>query len=73
MDIRERMIKLIEPIKPITNLFYSKQKILGGGGVNDLLWGVNWGVLGGLHAMGVYWGGGDNGGPLKWGVVWEPW
>ena len=36
--------------------FYSKQKSLG----------VNWGVLGFLHAMGVYWGA-----SLKWGVVWE--
>ena len=44
--------------------FYLKQKILG---VNDLLWGVNWGVLGSLHAMGGILGGGG----LKWGVVWE--
>ena len=36
--------------------FYSKQKILGGGG-NDLLCGVGkLGDVGGLHAMGVYWG-----------------
>ena len=24
---------------------------------NDLFWGVNWGVLGVLHAMGGIWGG----------------
>ena len=37
--------------------FYLKQKILG---VNDLLWGVNWGGggLGSLHAMGGILGGG---------------
>ena len=35
-------------------------------GVNFLLWGGKLGGFGGLHAMGVYWGGG-----LKWGVVSE--
>ena len=34
-------------------------------GVNDLLWGVNWGEFGGLHAMGGILG------PPEMGVVWE--
>ena len=44
--------------------FYLKQKILG---VNDLLWGVNWGGFGEPPRYGRYIGGGG----LKWGVVWE--
>ena len=42
-------------MKMMISKFYLKQKILGGGGKLPLM-GVNLGVLGGLRAMGVYWG-----------------
>ena len=42
--------------------FYLKQKILG---VNDLLWGVNWGGFWGASTLWeVYWGGVVMGGSL---------
>ena len=45
--------------------FVSIKQILGG---KLPLFGVNWVVLGGHHAMGVYWGYWE---PLKWGVGWD--
>ena len=46
--------------------FYFKQKILGGGGVNDLLWGVIWVFWGAFTLRGYIGGGGVMGGPLKY-------